>query len=303
MISCSSCWNSQRQKDGAVMLREILGLGFEWVELGHGTRLSLMDGILQVFEKGGVRFSSLHNFCPLPVEITRPAPDCYQFSSHRTAERERAMLLSRQTIDFAHRFGARVVVMHLGSVPMGGVTKQLIELAKSGRQFTREYTRLKLAAVRAREEKSAFYIKRVKECLLPLVDYAGEKGVCLGIEGRFAYDEIPTEREALALIEEINAPHVGYWHDFGHIQVKHNLGFLDHFEWLSTIRHRLLGCHLHDTEWPAGDHRAPFTGGIEYDRLIPLLPADTLFVWEMSPRRTAEEITTSLAAWKEKFGG
>jgi sugar phosphate isomerase/epimerase len=302
MISCSSCWNSQRQKDGDVMLREIRGLGFEWIELGHGTRLSLMDGILKAFENEGFRFSSLHNFCPLPVEITRPAPDCYQFSSPRQAERDRACLLTRQTIDFAARLGARVVVMHLGSVPMGGVMKRLIEMVKAGGLFSGEYTKLKLAAVREREEKAAPFLKRVKECLMPLVDYAGGKGVKLGIEGRFGYDEIPTEREVLQLIEEINAPHVGYWHDFGHIQVKHNLGFVDHFEWLSTIRHRLVGCHLHDTIWPAGDHQAPFTGGIEYDRLIPLLPKDTLFVWEMSPRRTAEEITTSLAAWKEKFG-
>jgi sugar phosphate isomerase/epimerase len=303
MISCSTCWNSQRHKDGGPMLREVLGLGFERVELGHGTRLSLMEGILGMFEKGEVRFSSLHNFCPLPLEITRPAPDCYQFSSHRQAERERAVSLTRQTIDFASRLGAGTVVMHLGTVPISRTTRRLIDLARTGRQFSREYTRLKLEAVRKREKNSGFHIRRVKESLLPLVDYAATKNVRLGIEGRFAYEEIPTEREALALLEEINAPHVGYWHDFGHVQVKHNLGFLDHYEWLSTIKDRLIGCHLHDTAWPANDHRAPFTGGIDYDRLVPLLPKDTLLVWEMSPRRTAEEITTSLAAWKQKFGG
>jgi hypothetical protein len=43
-------------------------------------------------------------------------------------------------------------------------------------------------------------------------------------------------------------------------------------------------------------------GSVEYDRLIPLLPKDTLYVFEMSPRRTKEEITTSLAQWKERFG-
>ena len=47
---------------------------------------------------------------------------------------------------------------------------------------------------------------------------------------------------------------------------------------------------------------APFMGGVEYQRLIPLLPKDTLYVFEMSPRRTKEEITTALAKWKEKFG-
>ena len=61
-------------------------------------------------------------------------------------------------------------------------------------------------------------------------------------------------------------PHVGYWHDFGHVQVKHNLGFLDHVEWLREVAPRLVGCHLHDTQWPGRDHMAPFTGDVEYDR-------------------------------------
>ena len=100
------------------MLQEILDLGFEQVELGHGIRLSLMEGIQRYYDAGKVRFSTLHNFCPLPIEITRPAPDCYQFSSHREAERERAVKLSFQTIDFAKRLGAPLVVLHLGRVPI-----------------------------------------------------------------------------------------------------------------------------------------------------------------------------------------
>ena len=55
------------------MLQEILDLGFERVELGHGIRLSLMEGIQRRFNKGGLTISSLHNFCPLPIEITRAA--------------------------------------------------------------------------------------------------------------------------------------------------------------------------------------------------------------------------------------
>ena len=88
------------------MLQEILDLGFERVELGHGIRLSLMEGIQRYYEAGKVQFSTLHNFCPLPIEITGPAPDCYQFSSHRESERERAVKLTLQTIDFAKRLGA-----------------------------------------------------------------------------------------------------------------------------------------------------------------------------------------------------
>ena len=284
------------------MIQEIQHLGFERVELGHGIRVSLMEGIVKAFDNGAVKISSLHNFCPLPVEITHAAPDCYEFSSHREMERSRAVRLTLQTIDFASRLGAPLVVLHLGRVAMRPITSELLKMVQEGKQFSREYTTAKLAAVRTREKKVGPHMARVKDCLKRIVEYAGEKRIRLGIEGRQCYEEIPSEREIPGLLEEFNAPHVGYWHDFGHIQIKHNLGFLDHFEWLQKISPKLFGCHLHDTVWPGGDHHPPFTGGIEYDRLIPLLPKDCLFVWEMSPRRKGEAIVESLRKWKRKFG-
>jgi sugar phosphate isomerase/epimerase len=134
------------------------------------------------------------------------------------------------------------------------------------------------------------------------VDYAGQRGIRLGIESRHSFEEMPSEREMIEVLNRFDPSIVGYWHDFGHVQVKHNLGFLDHFEWLQRVAPRIIGCHLHDTKWPGRDHLAPFMGDVEYGRLIPLLPADMLFVFEMSPRRTKEEITGALAMWKERFG-
>ena len=303
MLSCSTSWNSSRHTTGDAMLQEILDLGFTRVELGHGIRLSLMEGIQRYFDEGKVQFSSLHNFCPLPIEITRAAPDCYEYSSHRESERERAVKLTLQTIDFAARLNAPLVVLHLGRVPIGDVTGKLIELAESNQHLSRKYVKVKLKAVKAREKKAAFYLQRSKECLLRVIDHAASKNVKLGVEGRQAYEEIPSEDEVVALLDEINAPHVvGYWHDFGHIQVKENLGFLSHFDWLSKIAPRMLGGHLHDTVWPGHDHRVPFTGSIDYDKLIPLLRQDCPLIWEMSPRRKADEIVEGLRKWKERFG-
>jgi sugar phosphate isomerase/epimerase len=284
------------------MLDEILALGFDRVELGHGIRLSLMEGIQRRFKKGGFTISSLHNFCPLPIEITRAAPDCYQFSSTDTRERDRALKHTFQTIDFAQRFDAHNVVLHLGRTPIDDYTSKLVKLAEVGMIHSREYVREKLACIRKREDKAAPFLQRSKECLKRIVDYAAGKGVKLGVESRHGYEEIPNEREMAEVLNEFNIPEVGYWHDFGHVQVKHNLGFLDHKEWLAAAAPRLIGCHLHDTRWPGKDHLAPFTGSVEYDQLIPLLPKDTLFVFEMSPRRTVEEITTARDKWVEKFG-
>src|SRR6188508_2920031 len=105
MISFSTCWNSSRHTDGAEMLREIKDLGFDRIELGHGTRISLMPGIQKMYEAGEVTFSSLHNFCPLPVEVMHASPDCYKFSAGTSRERERAVKQTLNTIDFAERLG------------------------------------------------------------------------------------------------------------------------------------------------------------------------------------------------------
>src|SRR6266700_1518087 len=148
MIAFSTCWNSGRHTDGDLMLHEIKDkLGFELIELGHGIRMSLMPGIQKVFDAGEVRFSSLHNFCPLPVEVMVASPDCYQFSAVSSEERQRAVKQTFQTIDFAKRLNAPFVVLHLGEVNIASVTDRLIELAKTGRYLSRKYVRLKLRAV------------------------------------------------------------------------------------------------------------------------------------------------------------
>ena len=284
------------------MIQEILDLGFENVELGHGIRLSLVDGILKMHQAGKVKFTSLHNFCPLPVEITRASPDCYQISAASQSERERAIRHTFQTIDFAKRLGAKFVVMHLGSVPIDDYTTKLVKMAEVGMMMTKQFVRTKLEAVKARESNQANPFARAKESFRRIVDYAGERGIKLGVESRHSYEEIPSETEMMDVLAEFHPPTTGYWHDFGHVQVKHNLSFLDHVSWMQKVAGRLIGCHLHDTKWPGRDHMAPFTGDVEYDKLLPLLPPDMLFVFEMSPRRTRDEIVTSLAKWKERYG-
>src|SRR5256885_17109235 len=176
MISFSTCWNSGRHTAGEEMLREIkTELGFDLIELGHGIRLSLMPGIQQMFNAGEVRFSSLHNFCPLPVEVMGASPDCYQFSAIYPRERERAVKQTLQTIDFAARLGAPFVVLHLGEVRIGPVTDSLIKLVRNGKLLSREFVRKKIRTVEKREAVAPPYLERVKEALKRICEYAASK--------------------------------------------------------------------------------------------------------------------------------
>ena len=303
MISFSTCWNSARHTTGDAMLREIkTKLGFELIELDHGVRGSQMPGIQQVFDAGEIRFSSLHNLYLLPTEVPVASPDGYRFSVASAEERERAVTQAFQAIDLAGQLNAPFVVLHLGQVNMPPFTDRLIAMAKAGEYLSRNYVNLKIKAVQEREQDSPQYLQRVKDCLRRVIEYSGSKGVRLAIESSRAYEEIPTERELAKLLDEMNSPQLGYWHDFGHSQIKENLGFIDHAEWLRAVGPRTFGCHVHDCIWPARDHEPPFTRGVDFEKLVPLLPTNCLFVWKMNPNRTADAIRQSVQTWKERFG-
>lgn len=285
------------------MLREIKDqLGFDQIELGHGIRSPQMPGIQKMHDAGEVTFTSLHNFCPSPAEAMHGSPDCYKFSASTQQEREHAIKKTFQTIDLAQRLGAAFVVLHCGDIPMNPITDELLALAKNGHLLSRDYVRRKIRAVKEREERAACYAERVKECLKAIVDYAAPRNVRLGLEARRGYEEIPNERELPQLLDELDSPFVGYWHHFGHVQIKENLAFLDHEEWLRLIGPRAFGCHLQDVIWPGKDHQPPFAGQIDLHKLVPLLPPTCLFVWEISPRKTVAEIRRSKSTWKQHFG-
>jgi sugar phosphate isomerase/epimerase len=303
MISFSTCWNSKRHTAGDAMLREIkTKLGFELIELDHGVRRSQIPGIQKIFDTGEIRFSSLHNFCALPTDAQASSPSCYKFSAASAEERERAVTQAFHAIDFAEQLNAPFVVLHLGQVTMPPITDRLIAMAKAGRYLSRKYVRLKISAVQEREKIAPDCLERVKNCLRRIIEYAAPKNVRIGLEARRDYEHIPTERELAELLEEMDSPYLGYWHDFGHSQIKENLGFIDHAEWLRTIGSRAFGCHVQDCIWPAREGQLPFTGAVDFEKLVPLLPTTCLFVWEMNPNKTADAIHQSVQMWKERFG-
>ena len=302
MLALSTCWNSHRHTNGEDMLREIVDLGFTDIELSHGLNLPMMEGVLKMAETGTINFTSLHNFCPQPVEVMTDSPDCYEFTSSRPEIRTRAVKTTLQTIDYAHRVGARRIVIHSGTVSsLRGFTRNLIGMIMEGRFLSKEYGAEKLRGVQVREQASEEVIKLLVETLKPVIAAAGEKGIRLGIENRDAYEQVPTEREHIALLDQLG-PVCGYWHDFGHAQRKENMGFSNHRAWLEKISSRAIGCHLHDTKWPVEDHRAPFTGDIDYATLVPLFPKGIPFVIELNPKREAAEITAAAERWRREFG-
>lgn len=304
MLSLSTCWNSQRHENGEKLAYEARSLGFEWIELSHGLKVTHLPGLLKAVTENIIKISSVHNFCPSPVEVMMDAPDAYEFTSHREADRIRAMDLTEKTMETAAKFGASRVVVHLGSVAMNPYTEKLETITHAGGIYSREYTSVKLDFVAAREKASQFYLDRARVALDELLPLCAKYKVALCVETRSHYEQVPDEREMLLLLEAYrDAPGFGLWHDFGHLQRKANLGLLDHAEFLASIAPRLLGCHVHDVEWPAKDHRIPFTGGgVNFDALVPLLPKNIPLVWELSPGQRLAHVAERVTEWKQRFG-
>jgi len=304
MLSFSTCWNNSRHSEGDEIIDEILGLGFDTIELSHGMTISKLPGIQKAYRAGKFRCSGVHNYFPSPVEVMIDAPDAYEFTSHRPHDRARAMEMTLRTLELAAEFKAQYVVMHMGSVPMPTKkwTKRLTRMLADGQQLEADFAKTKLNFVRKREKLSPHYYQRAIDALEKLAEKASELQIPLAVESRSRYEDVPSEDEMIRLQEHFkDNPWVGYWHDFGHVQLKHNLGLLDHDQWLGKMAPYLIGCHVHDVYWPDRDHRVPLTGELDFKKLLRHIDPKKPFVWELSPSRDAKQIKEALHVWKMAF--
>jgi sugar phosphate isomerase/epimerase len=301
MLSFSTSWNTAHGKSGKQIIEQILDMGFDAIELGHGLSASVVHEMLELRKTIPFAVSSLHNFCPLPPEMLVDQPDCYEFTSPRQGDRERAVRLTLQTIDMAERFEAPVVVLHTGRIRALKLTSRLRALVEKGKFLSKEFAHAKLEAVESRERTGPTYTRRASECLREILAYASNKGIRIGIENREHYEAVPSEREFEDFLHLLNSPNVGYWHDFGHAQIKQNLALLDHEDLLDRMGRGAIGCHVHDVKWPFQDHCPPFSGEIKYAKLVPKLPEGCLFVFELRPRIPREQIIEAAHRWKQQF--
>jgi sugar phosphate isomerase/epimerase len=302
MFSFSTCWNSHRHADGRAMLREIRDLGFEYAELSHGIRVSLMPGILDAVAAGEMKISSLHNFCPLPMGVTQAAPNLYEFSAGKPLERELAVKHTLKTFEFAARVKTSVIVLHLGSIEMKDYTGKLCEMLERGEKNSPKYEKLCVEIQKVREAKKEKFFVHTKETLSKILPEAEKRGLKLGCENRQALEEIPLENDFQFLFCEFSSPNIVYWHDCGHAQIKENFGFINHKLHLESLREKLAGFHVHDVQFPARDHAAPGTGTIDFAALKPFVKPEHIKVFELSPSLPAEAVKRGIEHVKKIWG-
>lgn len=302
MYSLSTCWNSSRHTDGQAMLREIRDMGFEYAELSHGIRISLLPGVLQAVEAGDIKISTLHNFCPLPIGVNHAAPNLFKFSSSDTRERENALRHSLKTLEIAQRVGARLVVLHTGAIDMKDYTDRLVDMVGNGERESSKYAKLCREVEEKREARKEKPMELAADLIRRLADEAGSRGLLLGIENREALEEIPFESDFPFFLREFGQPCVRYWHDCGHAQIKENLGFINHRLHLETMAPQLAGFHIHDVQFPGRDHCPPGSGMIDFQALKDLVKPDHIKVFELAPGMPREDVLRGVAHIKSIWG-
>ena len=287
MFALSTSWNTNTSCSGNQIIKEIRNLGFENIELCFSHTEKELE---QIINNQGLKVLSLHNYCPIPEGLLRrkALPDCFSLSSPNNSERKKAVKFTKRTINFACKFKAKAVILHTGRVQIQDHTKQLIKLkAKKGNSC--EFESLKHKAIEERESNKAAYLESIFKSIEELSDFAYDRGVSLGIENRIYIREIPNFSEIRFLLDNFHKKGVRYWHDIGHAYVLEKLGFAKHLDYLKAYSKFLLGVHFHDVKG-FEDHRAPFTGEIDFKKLNPFIKKNTLKVIEAHQPTTAREI-------------
>jgi sugar phosphate isomerase/epimerase len=283
ILSLSTRWNTYRHSSGEALVEEIIGLGLRHIELGYDLTMDLVPGIEHMVNQGAVTVTSVHNFCPVPIGAFQGHPELFLLGSTDPRERRMAIDHTIKTVNFASHVGAKAVVVHAGRVRMRHLTRKLIALQESGKQYSSKYERVKMKLLAARDKKVPKYFDALCESLEELVPALEAAQVKVGLENLPSWEAVPTEVEMESLLARFGSPWIGYWHDFGHAQIRQNLGLINHKYWLERLAGAAAGVHVHDCDPPARDHLMPGLGAIDFAGLLPLLPAETALVLEPAP--------------------
>lgn len=265
-------------------------MGFSGIELNHKVDSSMLEG--NNFGKYSV--GSLHEPCPADISVETLKKRDWLVSALDEQNRREGVKAIQRSIDLAERFGAKVVIIHVGHAQLDhSLENRLRALYQSGRQNSPEYLDIKSQMICQRAKLSQAGISSVKKSLAELLDYASQFGIRIGIENRFHYMEFPTPDELEALLGMADSDRLGFIYDVGHAQHLSRLGFFPHDEWLKRFGHRIIGTHLHDIVG-LQDHYAPGLGDVDFNQIAEYLPENAFRTCEFMEFNTPEQVKAGL---------
>jgi HAD superfamily hydrolase (TIGR01549 family) len=289
-VSLSTMWAIGNFPSMADFFEAARRMGFSKVELNHQVDTSMLEGV----ELPADFISSVHEPCPSDVTTNELKIRDWLMSSPDEANRQRGVEAIKPSIDLAAKAGARVVVVHCGTLPgLVDAEQHMREMVGRDEVETSEFDSIKQSMIEIRSRQIGPYFEAVKRSLRELIDYASGLGVCLGLENRYHYYDIPTPEEMSELLSLGNPEQVGFIYDVGHAQTLDRLGFFPHEEWLRMFSSRMVGTHLHDVRGVT-DHLAPGLGQVDFEMVARYIPEEAYRAFEVQKWNSIEEIKAAL---------
>jgi sugar phosphate isomerase/epimerase len=246
--------------------------------------------MLERLARGPLPINSIHNPAPNTTSSRGIRSYDLNLASLDEPERAEAVEFAVATIDNAARLGARVVVLHMGHVPVDKSTQRLLHsMWHADMMGTEEYAALQRSIPEFRALTEAQHLERALQTIRELESVARESGIILGMETRHNLHELPNIDEMAVLLAETDPEGVGYWHDTGHAATQQRLGYTPHEEWLQRHSSRLIGIHLHDLNTER-DHQPPGTGEIDWPMIASYLPDNAVRVCEIGEWNDSDSV-------------
>jgi sugar phosphate isomerase/epimerase len=279
-FAVSTNGNSCDHDDGVTLVEAVRGLGLDTIELGYALTHRQAEDIARLRREGRIQVCSVHAYCPVPMGAFEGHPEIFSICNPSQRDRHRAIEAVLESARLAAEMEAHAVVLHAGRVPVRRHWVKLHGLAKAGRRHSPAYERVMARLMKARDRHAPKVLALLRESLAELLPHFERLGVKLGLENLPSWDAAPNESEMQQLCNEFAGSALGYWHDFGHAQVRENMGFIQQAGVVRRIAPRLVGVHIQDIVDFADEHLMPPHGSVNFQSFKGLIPSGTPLVLE-----------------------
>ena len=267
-------------------------MGFDRFELNH----KVSPALLGTLPRGQVNITSVHHPCPAVLPASEIRRRGLFLSSTNEDKREEAVDMLRTTLHTAVEVSARAVIVHAGQLDIDpGLEDELRRLHQEGLTSSPAFQETWDRLATAHRARVAINLEIARRSLHELLPDLERLGLCLGVEVRVHYHELPSRpEEAAYLLEETDPALIGYWHDTGHAERLARLGFVPQVAWLETLSSRLIGVHFSDIRG-LQDHLAPGLGEFDFSSLVPYLSPEIIRTCEVQHWNSPQDIIAGVA--------
>jgi len=283
MLAISTLWNAVKQSDGTALYDELKDLGFEHIALSRHLAIEQIELMKPSFRDiGQSPPCCIQNFCPILTGTTQSVTedDHILLSSLDNDERKEAVRKTVETMRLAIDMEISTVILRLGKVDTYDRSYLMKDLYEYGEREFEAFAKMVTEATEWRKRKESKHRDAVMRSLDELNEHALKMELCIAIENRPHYYQIPNYDEVGLLFDEFYGSPMRYWHDVGHAAYQEKLGLCWSHQWLEMYSEFLIGITLQDLQ-DLEFYHSPGTGNIEWETVFTQFPSDIMKVLEI----------------------